>query len=225
MEYVYSNKPSKIALDEISLGLSQRLENGEKILLLISGGSCIGLVVEIVKKLNSNKLPNLSITLVDERYGKLGHKNENWQQLIDAGFVQKQIDTYRPLTDETIEITAKRYNDWLLTHLKQADYKIGLFGVGTDGHTAGIKPGSAAVNSKSLVTHYVGEDYERVTITPKAIRQLDEAIIYTVGDEKRKVLSDLLNDDIPIGVMPAQVLKEVFRLTIYTNNKEEELNL
>lgn len=223
VEYIYSNKPIEVTTDIIANNIVDHLGAGKKVLLLLSGGSNISVAVKLFQKLSHKDLSELSVSLTDERYGQIGHKDENWQQLLDAGFNPGNALAYRPLNNGTIQQTDSMFNSWLESQIKSVDYIIGIFGVGSDGHTAGIKPLSPASSSTRLVTFFEGEDFKRVTISFNAIRKIDEAIVQASGSDKAGVLKELLTEDLPITQQPAQILKEVPKLTIISNNKEEDL--
>jgi 6-phosphogluconolactonase len=94
---------------------------------------------------------------------------------------------------------------------------VGIFGIGTDGHTAGILPESPAVKVKdSLLTSYEGPDFYRITVTPAFIERVNAAILYAKGEEKARVLRTLLQDEPPERV-PAQLLKKAGQFTIFHN--------
>jgi len=222
MNYVYTDKPIELAADHVADVLKEHLSNGERVLWLMTGGSGIAISVLASKKLEDTDLSNLFVTLTDERFGLLGHKDENWQQLLDMGFDLPSANLYRPLIGENTVSTATKFADWLDEKLEIADYSIGLFGLGTDGHTAGIKPHSPAVTASGLAVSYKGDDFERVTIGFSVIRQINEAILQVSGDDKRKVLHELIFDTLALDTQPAQILKEIPNLTIYSNNPKEE---
>ena len=222
MNYVFTDRPIELAADHVADVLKEHLSNGERVLWLMTGGSGIAISVLASKKLEDTDLSNLFVTLTDERFGLVGHKDENWQQLLDMGFDLPSANLYRPLIGENTVSTATKFADWLDEKLEIADYSIGLFGLGTDGHTAGIKPHSPAVTASGLAVSYKGDDFERVTIGFSVIRQINEAILQVSGDDKRKVLHELIFDTLALDTQPAQILKEIPNLTIYSNNPKEE---
>jgi len=101
-----------------------------------------------------------------------------------------------------------------------ADIKVGLFGIGADGHTAGILPGSSVLTDSHIVSTYTGPDFQRITITPLVVAKLDVAIAFATGSKKASALSDL-QKDLSISQQPAQVLKLANSTYIYTNQVEE----
>ena len=207
----------------LALTISRHLAEGEKILWLVSGGSAINITVEAAKRLddtNVENIANLTISLIDERYGPVGHPNSNWQQLKDAGLQINGANLRPVLKNKSLEQTAKDYTKFIGQAFKKYDYKIGLVGIGADGHTLGNKPHSPATNSDGLVCAYPWGDYVRLSLTPRTIAEFDEIVAYVVGKEKRRVLQSL-NKSIPPEDQPAQYLKSARKLTVYNDYKGE----
>ncbi len=91
-----------------------------------------------------------------------------------------------------------------------------MFGLGIDGHIAGILPRSDAVNSQELICTYDTPQYDRITITPHVISMLDEAIMCALGDMKWPMI-EKFEEDWPIDEVPSQILKSVPLLTIFSD--------
>ena len=127
------------------------------------------------------------------------------------------VNLYRPLIGRGIKETTTAFNNWLETQFATADYKLGIFGLGVDGHTAGIKPNSKATESIDLATSYKADDFERITISFIAIKMIDEAIIQASGDSKKLIVREFTFDGFPINEKPAQILKKIPISTLYTN--------
>ncbi len=223
MNYIYNTEPiEQAALATVGI-LREHLNKGERILWLLSGGSNleVAVIVSKSKRLKNIDLSNLYISITDERYGPIGHKKENWRQLLDAGFDMPGANLYRPLIGKDIKTTTTAYNDWLESQFKTADYKLGIFGMGTDGHTAGIKPQSEATESVDFATSYVSNDFERITVSFFAIEQLDEAVIQVSGENKKSIVGDFIYNKFPIDRQPIQILKKIPLLTLYTDIRKE----
>jgi len=204
------------AAEYLAQVINEHLLLDEKVLWLLSGGSSIGLAVATRKRLEGKNLSNLTVTLIDERYGPDGHADSNWQQLLDSGFDFSGLNTVPVLRGLGLEETTAKFQDELSKQLKQADFKIALAGIGPDGHTSGILPDSPALSAKGLVTHYQGPDYQRITTTPKALELLDEAVV-SLSDDKKKPIVAQLQQDITIEKMPAQLLKKLPRFIVFNN--------
>ena len=206
----------------IATTIQKNLSAGKKVLWLVPGGSSIAIATEVSKLLADTDLTNLSMTLTDERYGEIGHPNSNWQQLADAGFGLPGALTVPVLTGEDRKITTVEYTHNLQELLNNADFSLGFFGIGDDGHTAGILPHSPAVSSVDLSASYDAGNFERVTITFKTICLLNEAVVYAAGQAKWPIL-DQLGTDIDLDNQPAQILKKVPKLTIFNDHKGDDV--
>jgi 6-phosphogluconolactonase len=156
----------------------------------------------------------------------MGDKDSSWQQLIDAGFSLPGAQLFPVLGNKNIEETTDNYNDLLEKIIESADYKIGLFGMGPDGHTAALFPNFPELNEdKHLVTHLDNSPKppaRRMTMTVAAIKKLDEAVLFAMGQEKRLFLSKLQNDA-PYQEQPLQALKLTSKLTIFNDQIGEKL--
>jgi 6-phosphogluconolactonase/glucosamine-6-phosphate isomerase/deaminase len=155
--------------------------------------------------------------LTDERYGEINHPDGNWFQLLKLGFILPEAKLIPILNGQDRNDTTLKFNENLKQEFQNADYKIGIFGIGADGHTAGILPQSTAVDSEEYAYYYETPKFNRITMTPLAISLLDEAIVFMKGEEKWPVVMDLLNKDIDLKTQPAQVLKKLPKLTIFTD--------
>jgi 6-phosphogluconolactonase/glucosamine-6-phosphate isomerase/deaminase len=221
MHYTQTDDPISAAAQHLAASLLAHLDADERVLLLLSGGSGIAIALALSHQLAGHDLHSLVITLTDERYGKVGHEHENWQQLLNAGFSAPGAKLYRPLKQHDRATTTKKFDVWLKAQMSLADYRVGIFGLGSDGHTAGIKPHSNAVSAGGYVTAFDGEDYERITITFQAINQLDEAVIQASGTDKVAVIKQLFHSKAGFNDFPAAFLRKVPVSTLYTNQQEE----
>lgn len=212
--HIIKLKSVEAASEALAKTLKTYLDCDQQVLWLLSGGSAIKIAVEALARLSSANLKRLTIAQIDERFGTVGHEDSNWQALINAGLDSSQVDCIPILTGITIDQTVENYTHELQQAIAQANFKIGLFGIGLDGHTAGILPHSPAGSSPELVAHFQWSDFYRITITPQAIRQLDQAIAYVEGQGKQPVVARLKQDLDPRD-QPAQFLKQAKQLIVY----------
>ena len=204
-------------VDYLTSTLTAHLSADESVLWLVPGGSAMKVATKVLAGLEDIDTSKLCITLTDERYGRPGHADENWIQLEQLGFNVSTINAYRVLRGEDIETTAQDFSDKLERLFETHDYKIGLFGIGADGHTAGIKPHTVAVTSDEYAAQFEGADFARVTMTPKAVAVLDEVVAYAHGSEKYPALRQLLHENVDIYDQPAQALKAVPKVTLFSD--------
>lgn len=202
----------------IAQSILNQLKLNKKVLFFVTGGSSIPICVKVSEILRNHPHKNLVVTLTDERYGQIDHPDSNWYKLIQQGFYLPDAKLLPILIGYDHIVTTEKFNTILEHELKNADYRIGLFGVGIDGHTAGILPNTVAVNSRSLACGYDTSIFSRITMTPVAIEKLDEAVAWIQGKEKWQVLKDLEQEK-DMNKQPAQILKKVPLLTIFTDYK------
>lgn len=205
-----------LAAEYLAEVLSAQLSSGKSVLWLVPGGSAIAVAAAVGNHLKDQPLDHLTVTLTDERYGPVGHADSNWRQLMAAGFNLPGANLLPVLSGASRQETTKNFGLKLEKSLAAADYSIGLFGIGADGHTAGILPHSPAVNATTLTQSYKTENFERITMTPPAIGKLDEAVAFALGPNKWPVLNRL-TDTIGIAEQPAQALKQVSKLIVFSD--------
>ena len=214
-------KSQEEGAEVVAKKISGYLGHGKKVLWLLSGGSNIILEVEILNKLKKafgdNLKENLAVTLTDEKYGKVGHADSNWIQLLQNGF---DISAVRALPvlcglepKETVIKFGKNYRDleaW-------ADVIIGQFGIGSDGHTAGVLPNTVGVTAPGTACFYEGGKYQRITLTLKTIRNINVAYAFAFGESKKEIVDKLKNENLSLEEMPAQILKEIEESYLYSD--------
>jgi 6-phosphogluconolactonase len=82
-----------------------------------------------------------------------------------------------------------------------------LLGMGSDGHTASLFPGSpveAAGPTLAITAHYQDRPAERVTLTPSVFNSARMVLFMVVGENKALTLSKVLNDTHQPELYPAQ---------------------
>lgn len=203
---------------EIASLINQRLISGQKVLWLVPGGSASIVAAQVSKQIKPSK-DHLFISLTDERPGRLGHEDSNWETLLGAGFNPRIGSCFQILSGKTTETETRLFDSWLHKVLDAADFRLGLLGVGSDGHTAGILPGSDAQNITAAASYYRQADKSRISITPVTLSKLDVIFVYAVGVDKREVLDKLSMPINPV-TMPAQYLKTSKSLIIYNDFRE-----
>ncbi len=195
--------------------LISKLADGS-VLWLVPGGSAIMVAVAVAQNLAAADLSRLTVTLTDERYGPVGHADSNWQQLTAAGFKLSGAQVVPILHGHDIDQTTTEFAQHLQEYSQGATYCVGLLGIGSDGHTAGILPDSPATTSANLASSYQGSDFKRITITPPALAALNEVVVYARGEAKKQALLNL-QTDLPVAQQPAHALKQVAKLTIFND--------
>ena len=221
MQYFHSSD-WKPGAEAITTRIKAELQGGKRIVWLVSGGSNIAASVAIMERISDEESEHLAIFLTDERYGEVGHSNSNAKQLHDAGFQPKQ-GVFIPVLvpGYTLAETQERYTESVRTAFEHADVIIGQFGIGPDGHIAGILPNSPATSETTdWVMGYESSPYTRLTLSFEALRHIDIAYALAFGDNKRGALTTLQHEAISLTEQPSQILKELPEAYLYSDQIE-----
>ena len=140
------------------------------------------------------------ICVVDERYGLPYHENSNELLLKNSGINDyadvKGIEYHRILERKDFYETARDYNQLMSELLVRFPQKIGVMGIGSNLHTAGIFPHSKAVATNSLAVAETVEDEfpQRITMTLRALGEFQHFVILAFGSAKQNALKKMLDE-------------------------------
>jgi 6-phosphogluconolactonase/glucosamine-6-phosphate isomerase/deaminase len=225
MKFLRENQGA--AVEAIAMRLGKELDAGKRVLWLVSGGSNIAAEVEImaiIREQYRDRLDQLAIMPMDERYGQKGHAGSNTQQLREAGFDSGGA-TWVDVLEHNVsfEQTVDFYNDIATTALTNATTIVGQFGMGDNGHIAGIQPGSPAVTAdETTVAGFEWSDYPRLTLTPSALKSITVAYLLAYGTGKKDVLSQLQQCEGDVSDFPGLLLYDVPEVYVYNDQIESE---
>jgi 6-phosphogluconolactonase/glucosamine-6-phosphate isomerase/deaminase len=219
MEFIRADEATatRALTERLAASLSQ-----DKTLWLVCGGSNIAISVAVMNALRSDKnniVGNLTVAMTDERYGPVGHANSNWQQLLNSGFGINGIRTIPILTGAPIEDEAAAYAKKLAEAFSENKTAIGQYGIGANGHIAGVFPHSIGVTSNEFICSYEEPAYKRITMTLKAFNKLTAAYALVFGASKHDVVQKF-KEFVPLEEMPSQILKQLREPYLYSDQLE-----
>lgn len=168
-----------------------------KTLLALSGGTSMDYRAMLV---DADDVVPGAICVVDERYGEPFHKDSNEKLLTDAGlkdFADKQsIPTIKYLVGKSFEETADIYDNKIKDLFLRFPKRVGVMGVGTNLHTAGIFPNSQALKSQDYVVAEEVDDRfpKRITLTLRALGEFTNFVVMMFGQEKKEALKIMLDE-------------------------------
>lgn len=231
---IVPNANTEAIISALAARVLARLNRNMPVLLLVSGGACedaaIGAFSAIAGSFSNERgrlkmLFNLG--LVDERFGKAGHQDSNWRQLLDKGLDPARCNAMPMLVEQAdekvgLDEAVSHYNAFLSLAVSKHDegklYIVCLLGLGEDGHVAGILPESPASqmgdDDARLVIGYRSALFPRVTITPAFFRSVDYAAVWVSSHTTIPSL-DRLSESLPIDQHPAQLIKKVAEAEIF----------
>jgi 6-phosphogluconolactonase/glucosamine-6-phosphate isomerase/deaminase len=212
-------------------------EQDKDVLLMLAGGSAFEVYNAILPQWLSN---HVTIAMTDDRFSReMDINNTHLLQATDFYNESIHADTYFISTEvwneQTPEELAKRFECGLRKWREEfpKGVVVAIFGMGEDGHTAGMIPGNGKSdgkektflelfekNEKWVVGYSTpnNEHHDRVTITMPFIRKhVDHAVAFISGEKKRPALERLLAEKGGLAETPARILHELKNVDIFTD--------
>ena len=211
--------PGQVA-EFIADRLAALLADGKSVLWLLSGGSG-GTVCAEAGQLLKQKVQDFSrlyVTMSDERYGPVGHPDENMAILLASGLDLPGATIYRPLSGKSRHETTADFSNWLDQNKSQVDYSLAVLGIGADAHTSGIKPGSVATTTQGAAVDFDGDDFERITTTSHFLKTVDEAVVQAFGEPKQDVVKQLKLGEGNEAEAPMLAIRKIEKVTLFSDN-------
>ena len=170
----------------------------DQTLLLLSGGSTPKDLYETIAK--ERKLKAKAVGMVDERKDKSNYKMIKSTGLLD--YLKNSKIKFYPI------IQTLPYGKDMHKLIDSSKNRIAIMGIGEDGHTAGLPSGIK--NSKLKIQNYVtkindfpGKHRERITLTFKALSEMDLLIILAFGENKKEALKKMFEEG-PVEEIPSR---------------------
>ncbi len=219
MNFIQS-KDGHEGVEAMARAIIDALAKGE-VLWLICGGSNIPLAKAAMDIVRAGVLPeqlkNLTVGETDERYGMPGHPDSNWRQMHDVQFNFDSVQSLPILLGKDLEQTSADYAVVLSEALSKNPHVVAQFGMGADGHVAGMLPHTGGLEATELVFGYESLPFTRVSITPPVFEKIDEAFVFVFGDSKHEAVTKLWQKDLTIEEMPCQILKRIPECSFYSD--------
>lgn len=208
------------------------LTDGQPVLFLSSGGSCLNLLS------GEWRLPgDLTLGVLDERLTRdpsinnyrLLQQTDMYRQAMQVG--ANAIDTV-PRSSDTVEQLADQLEAQLRTwRAAHPNGKIvATLGIGEDGHTAGMLPypeDPLAFDRRFVTTSRWVTGYDaggrspyplRATVTVPFLTQvIDEAIVYAAGRAKQRAIEATFSKTGNTAATPARIIMSIRQTAVFTD--------
>ncbi len=152
----------------------------------------------------------------DERYVPWTSPESNYRMAFENLFSKIEIPESNinpiPTNSKDPVADAKTYEQRLSELLNGAGFMdLVLLGVGRDGHTASLFPGSPVLREKKLVAAVTApKGYkirERITLTPTAINKAQKVFFLVSGVGKKEIMRTVLKGEEDGGKFPAKMIR------------------
>lgn len=136
----------------------------------------------------------------DERTVAPTDNDSNYHMAMTSGFEELPIpqeNIFRIEGENDPKKGAKKYEKAIKTHIKHQSFDLILLGMGDDGHTASLFPGTKALHEKSrlVVENNVPQkNTVRITFTYPLLKKAKNIMFLAVGEGKAKMVEKVLND-------------------------------
>jgi 6-phosphogluconolactonase len=198
--------------------ITNTLKNQESFSLVLSGGGTPKLLYQ---KLASDKYRNqiawsrINIFWGDERVVPYKDERNNAKMAFDilldhVDIPATQVHIMR--TDIEIKFAVEEYRKLLHTffHSTTSSFDLVLLGMGDDGHTLSLFPGSHIIDEN---IHWVNSVYNekqemyRITLMPVIVNKAANIAFMVDGSKKTKVLQQVLEGEFMPEKLPSQLIK------------------
>jgi 6-phosphogluconolactonase len=197
-----SRQVAQKALEIFSLCACDAIERKGIFTCAISGGDSPKEFFELLPTLQSLDWKHIHIFWADERGVKPDHPDSNFN-LANTAFLSKvpipQDNIHRIQTElPDIHQAAKLYEQTLQDRLGFVpEFDLILLGLGTDGHTASLLPGSQVIDIKDCLTSVVAMPthlHPRVTLTVPVLLSAHKLLFLICGLHKAQTVNSVLSE-------------------------------
>ena len=193
------------------------LKNQESFTLALSGGETPKILFRELARSYRDTInwQRVQIFWGDERVVPFSDERNNarvaFELLIhEVPIPPSQIHTMR--TDIEPVFAAQEYEGMLKTYFNNTtkSFDLILLGLGEDGHTLSLFPGSGLVDN---TTQWVSEAYHpvqklyRITLLPSLVNRAAEIAFMVDGDQKASIVTKVIEGKFDPGKFPAQIIR------------------
>jgi 6-phosphogluconolactonase len=189
--------------------------------IALSGGSTPKAMFEIMKDARYHRRIDWSTTNLfwgDERWVPLESEESNAGEAVrgfidEIGLAEERYHPWPTFLDDPAE-AAEAYATTIRIVTGTLDgipeFDLILLGMGDDGHTASLFPGTEAIHEQErlAVAHRVPKlDATRLTFTPRLIDNAREILFLVSGEGKAEMLHRVLDGPIDVDTRPSQAIR------------------
>ena len=215
----------------ISCGKEAIKTHGAFIVALSGGSTPKAIFEKLSSPAFSGSLDWLKVLLFwgDERAVSPTSHESNFRMAMDAGLKSLSIphtQIFRMVAEENIEENARAYEKQIRETLGPRPFDLVMLGMGEDGHTASLFPGTRALEEKTalVVANEVPQKKTwRMTLTYPCINRAKNIVLYVLGASKadmvHKVLKEKREPPYPVALIGTTGNKALWILDTDAANK------
>jgi 6-phosphogluconolactonase len=184
----------------------EAIEKSNSFSVALSGGSTPKAIFSMLTKppyVSQIEWKKVHLFWSDERSVDPTDPESNYRMAMEAGFKTvgiPQSQIHRMKSEFDIEENAKRYEELLYDNLKNKGFDYLMLGMGEDGHTASLFPGTKAleITDQLVVANIVPQkNTSRMTLTFPCINSSSNIVLYVLGEKKQELLKEIYSHKKP----------------------------
>jgi len=195
---------ARAAVEEFVHCASDALHERERFNVALSGGSTPRRIYELIATEHAEALEweRVHLFFGDERHVPPDDAQSNYRMVRETLLanprvqpVVHRIESERKADEAAAHYEAEVRKHFHISEKSQPQFDLILLGMGTDGHTASLFPGTAALNESVgiVVANSVPQlKTDRITLTFPAINHARRAIFLTAGMDKASMVKKVL---------------------------------
>jgi 6-phosphogluconolactonase len=210
IEICESSELAKRAAEHIAEALKKAISADSAASLALAGGTTPRAAYEYLAKIPGIDWSKVSVYFGDERAVPPTHPDSNFAMAKAALFDRVPIpasNVHRIAAEDADQDAAARAYEALLP----ARISVLVLGIGEDGHTASLFPGSPALNERvRRVLPVIGPKPppRRLSITPPVIEAAEQCIVIANGSGKAEPVRRALKEPLDVQSTPSGLARE-----------------
>jgi 6-phosphogluconolactonase len=191
------------AADRFVRAAAEAIEARGKFFVSLSGGSTPRASYELLRS-RSLDWARVEVFFGDERCVPPDHKDSNFRMASEALLAHVPARVHRIEGERDASEAAQRYAE----ELRGVRFDLVLLGMGADGHTASLFPGTSALREQQapcVAVHVAKLDAWRVTLTAPLLADGREILVLCPGADKADALQSAIEG--PDGAVPIQLVR------------------
>ena len=204
------------AAERIVAAANHAAEDGRTFSIALSGGSTPKALYELLATpayRSRIDWPTVEVFFGDERNVAPDHPESNYRMAREALLSKVPLpgdNVYRMHGELDANEAAKQYGQMLTEKFGDGGLDLVLLGMGDDGHTGSLFPGTAALNETKhrAVANYVEKlKTWRITLTAPFINRAKEVLVLVTGASKAARLAEVLEGPPDPQRLPIQLIQ------------------
>jgi 6-phosphogluconolactonase len=213
-EVIDSSEIANLAAQRIAEALKAAIGAGGAATLALSGGSTPRAAYEALAKVVGLDWTRVNIYFGDERAVPPNHADSNFRMAQRALFESIALppgNIHRVMAEQPdLDAVARAYEAVLPEH-----FSVMILGIGEDGHTASLFPGSPALNERARrMLPVIGPKPppQRFSVTPPVIEAAERLIMLATGTAKADAVYRALREPLDIQTTPSGLARDALWL-------------